>query len=75
MILSTFGIYSSFSSVWLGNQKLMVQNPEMKIKGLGEEFVFHPQSSCQKRKDLDYTMVMRKRNHQDTYQQSVEGIN
>lgn len=45
------------------------------MKGLSEEFVLQPQSSCRKRKDLGYTMVVRKSNRQDTYQQSVQGIN
>lgn len=47
----------------MGNQKLMVQSHELKIKNLSEEFIFHQQTA------------KRKRNRGDTYQQGIQSIN
>lgn len=53
----------------------MVQNHDMKIKGQVKNSFFTHSKAVQKRKDVGYAMVVKKRNGQDTYQQGVQSIN
>lgn len=55
----------AFPPMQLGNQSLVAQNHEM--KGLGEEFTLHPQTSYQKRKDVGWAMTEWETNRWDTY--------